>query len=607
MNSRKKQKKVRVFFLLVLFFVGNYYLGNLINDKVNHEIESYTLTNLDILRTSGYWNLPPFVIDDSATGVGAQNWTWAETQLWCSGSGTFEDPYLIENVTIDGGNSGNCITIKNSNKYFRIENCTVFNSGSEFFDAGIYLYLVEHGTFINNNCSFNSNYGIYLYDSDNTTVSGNTANNNSYRGIEIYDSDNTTVAGNTASNNQVDGIRLYHSDNNTVSGNTANNNSNYGITIYSSDHNTVAGNTANNHSNRGIYLYQSDSNIVSGNTANNNSYRGIGLGLSNSTTVSGNIVDNNVNYGIIIESGNYNLIYKNYFYDNGNNAYDNGTDNNWDNGVIGNYWDDYDGVDANDDGIGDTPYLISGTGSQDNFPIWDDGDDIPPVITIIFPLPDSVFDLVAPNYNISIDELNLDAIWYTLDGGITNYTITGLTGTFNQTAWEVLNEGSITIWFYANDTAGNVGSAVVTVKKDISAPVITIIFPLPDEVFGLVAPNYNISIDEFNLDAIWYTLDGGITNYTITSLTGPFNQTAWGVLNEGNVTIRFYASDALGRIGYQEVTIVKRIPQSNPPGIPGYDLLSLLGIVSVVAIVIIKKRYGSNRHDSINKSTNQSF
>jgi len=135
LNSRKKQKIVRVFFLLVLFFVGNYYLGNLINNKVNHEIDSYTLTNLDILRTSGYWNLPPFVIDDSATGVGAQNWTWAETQPWCSGSGTFEDPYIIENVTIDGG-WGNCITIKYSDKYFRIENCTVINSGGDLWDGG---------------------------------------------------------------------------------------------------------------------------------------------------------------------------------------------------------------------------------------------------------------------------------------------------------------------------------------------------------------------------------------------------------------------------------------------------------------------------------------
>jgi parallel beta-helix repeat protein len=319
----------------------------------------------------------------------------------------------------------------------------------------------------------------------------------------------------------------------------------------------------------------------------------------NNNTLLGNSVSNNY-YGMALEDSNNNKIFLNNYINNDINAADYGVNNKWDNGIIGNHWDDYMGVDANHDGIGDTPYLIPGAaGSQDNFPIHDN---IAPVITIIFPLLDEVFGLGAPDYNISIDELYLDAIWYTLDGGITNYTITSLTGTLNQTAWSALSEGSVTIRFYANDIAGNISSVVLTVKKDINAPVISIILPLPDVVFGLVAPNYNISIVELNLDAIWYTLNGGITNYTITSLTGTFNQTAWDALSEGNVTIRFYASDALGRIGYQEVTIVKRISQSNPPGIPGYDLLSLLGILSVVTTVIIKKRYGSTRHDSINKS-----
>jgi len=212
----------------------------------------------------------------------------------------------------------------------------------------------------------------------------------------------------------------------------------------------------------------SDNTTLSGNTANNNQDHGIYLRDSDHNTFSGNIIDNSL-YGIYLFSSDYNLIYKNYFNDNSYNAFNNGTDNKWDNGVIGNYWDDYGGIDANDDGIGDTPYIILGTvGSQDNFPIWDDGDDISaPVITIIFPLPDSIFGLDAPNYNISIDELYLDTIWYTLDGGITNYTITSLTGTFNQLAWEALSEGSVTIRFYANDSAGNIGFTDVEVIIEI--------------------------------------------------------------------------------------------------------------------------------------------
>jgi hypothetical protein len=73
-----------------------------------------------------------------------------------------------------------------------------------------------------------------------------------------------------------------------------------------------------------------------------------------------------------------NTFYQNHFIDNELNALDNGTDNYWDNGSIGNYWSDYWdtylGVDLDDDGIGDTPYNIAGSaGTLDRYPIWDDG------------------------------------------------------------------------------------------------------------------------------------------------------------------------------------------------------------------------------------------
>jgi len=182
----------------------------------------------------------------------------------------------------------------------------------------------------------------------------------------------------------------------------------------------------------------------------------------------------------------------------------------------------------------------------------------------------------------------LDTIWYTFDGGLTNYTITGLTGTFNQLAWGALNEGSITIRFYANDSAANIDSAAVTVEKD-TAPVITVIFPLPDCVFGLDVPNYNISIDELNLDTIWYTLDGGGTNYTITGLTGTFNQLAWEALSEGGLTIRFYANDTAGNIGFIDVEVIIEIPEDLPI-ISFGNYYVLFTFITILSFIILEKR-----------------
>ena len=90
-----------------------------------------------------------------------------------------------------------------------------------------------------------------------------------------------------------------------------------------------------------------------------------------------NLILNTDEYGAYIDTTSRdNIFYNNSFINNDINARDDGINNNWDNGTLGNYWDDYSGNDKNDDGIGDIPYNISGfAGSVDNFPIWEDGTD----------------------------------------------------------------------------------------------------------------------------------------------------------------------------------------------------------------------------------------
>ena len=92
----------------------------------------------------------------------------------------------------------------------------------------------------------------------------------------------------------------------------------------------------------------------------------------------------NNNRGILVQSYSNNLIYRNIFRDNGwHNAHDDWPNNRWDNGTVGNYWDDYHGKDEDGDGIGDRPYHIPGgtANSRDRYPLMNPTDMTPPKTT----------------------------------------------------------------------------------------------------------------------------------------------------------------------------------------------------------------------------------
>ena len=99
--------------------------------------------------------------------IGNSGWANAKTTGICSGSGTSNDPYIIEDLVIDGGGSGSCISIEGSTVYFRIENCTVYNSGEDWGDGGIKLFNVINGQLINNSANTYGYEGIILDSSSN--------------------------------------------------------------------------------------------------------------------------------------------------------------------------------------------------------------------------------------------------------------------------------------------------------------------------------------------------------------------------------------------------------------------------------------------------------
>jgi len=377
-------------------------------------------------------------------------WLDFKNDGYCTGSGTSSDPYVIKNLIIDGEGSGSCIWIENSTVYFKIENCTLYNSGNfsvvnytvVYYSAGIYLSYVSNAQIIDNNCS--SNYiGICLASSKRCTISENRVNINDFMGIYLTECYSNTISGNTAMNiTNGAGIYLYMSYYNNIFGNSLFNNGG-GIGLLMCDYNTISGNIVKNSQGSGIYLAGGNYNGISENTVNNTSV-GIYLNAEFYSNVYENVVFNNSQHGIVITSGQHNdisentinnstlcgiflegssynkisinavlnnkigILFTNYFemlgchdniilannvknnrkygigldsyctnndvyrnsFNNSLNAYDNGSSNLWDNGVQGNSWSDYTGLDENGDGIGDIPYWINGTaGSKDNYPL----------------------------------------------------------------------------------------------------------------------------------------------------------------------------------------------------------------------------------------------
>ena len=154
--------------------------------------ENFWIIHLENVKTSGFWILNPFTIDDNGFG----NYTWSEAAMesWCDGSGTWNDPYIIENVTIDAGFSSDCLRIVNSSVFFIIRNCTLINAGNLY--TGIYLYNVNNGTIIDSIISFNYYIGIVLSQSNNNTIQDNTINSNGFYGLHLNGSNNNKILGN---------------------------------------------------------------------------------------------------------------------------------------------------------------------------------------------------------------------------------------------------------------------------------------------------------------------------------------------------------------------------------------------------------------------------
>jgi nitrous oxidase accessory protein len=132
------------------------------------------------------------------------------------------------------------------------------------------------------------------------------------------------------------------------------------------NYNTINDSTLQHFSNGILIIAQSTYNkIMNCNIFDNENAIDIRMNSNNNVITNCNIYSNL--QGIKIwQNSNNNTAYLNNIFKNDKHAIDE-TTNQWDNGSQGNYWDIYQGIDANQDNIGDSPFIISDK-SADRFP-----------------------------------------------------------------------------------------------------------------------------------------------------------------------------------------------------------------------------------------------
>lgn len=299
----------------------------------------------------------PIVID------GDTDFTYANGVV--RGSGTLDDPYVIEGWDISSlGTTGAAIHVNNTMASFVIRDVSVSSIGT---GTGIVLENLANGTVEDVTVS-NYGRGITFLDTNDSAIVGCCVYDSLNEGIWLSDTVNITVQRCILDNNSY-GIRDNLLD--RILG--------YPKVFFDND---LVGN--------GYGIRTSTSYAVVMN--NTFSLNRVGLWcLAGWTTITGNMFSDSTSFAIEIVAGApSNNILNNTFFDNNGagvvydpshiQAYDDGTNTNWDVGGLGNYWSDWQSPDDNYDGIVDIPYDLADNpahmvAGSDHYPLT-----TPPVI-----------------------------------------------------------------------------------------------------------------------------------------------------------------------------------------------------------------------------------
>ncbi|MBD3350317.1 MAG: hypothetical protein GF364_02420 [Candidatus Lokiarchaeota archaeon] len=342
-HNRENNKYLEILFFGALIVTALFFFVENANQTDNY-MEKAPIDFNPTLEISGAWTNTSITIDNWLTTntTHSGNWTWALAQPWCDGLGTFEKPYLIENITFNTPSGENGLTIQNTHKFYvKIRNCSFTNLDYDTGSAGLHLNYASNVTIYN--CTFDTNFrGIYIFsNSDNNTIRNNTLNTNYYEGIYLnHDCDWNNISNNKLSNTiydgNWDGTTIYlrnNCNNNTIHNNTLNIGEQKGIGLLTNcKWNNITYNKVTEHD-RGIdLLYGCSYNNVHNNTLMDSDRFNLKVQDGNHNNITFNHCDGSTLDGLVLSNGSsyentdYNTVInntvKNAEYGNGINIYD---------------------------------------------------------------------------------------------------------------------------------------------------------------------------------------------------------------------------------------------------------------------------------------------
>jgi nitrous oxidase accessory protein NosD len=223
--------------------------------------------------------------------------------------------------------------------------------------------------------------------------------------------------------------------------------------------------------NTNIVLMNAQNNLIFENSLMNSK---LGIGIDNSM-----IIDKN-----LPSSSNNTFFLNNFLNCTKPVVIKQGCINFWDNGSIGNYWNDYlakypTASEIGDNGVGDIPYMLDANNSDsyplmEPFNVFNVPSTIPPKIVILSPLKLTYNESSLPLI-FAIDK-TVNLMNYSIDGSL-NVTVSG-----NSTITEIPN-GIHNITVYTKDTFGNIDTSdmvnfsidVVSLSKQEPLPIMPVV------------------------------------------------------------------------------------------------------------------------------------